>query len=82
MFIDVAKISSQGQITAPVEIKKDLGLQNGDKVAFMKNAAGEYVLVNASRLTLSRAQKDFEGAAEQLGLKNEEDLLALIKQTR
>ena len=81
-MIEVAKISSQGQVTIPVEIRKALGLESGDKVAFVTNEAGEYVLANASLLALSRAQKDFEGAAAEASVENEDDLLKLIKESR
>lgn len=34
MDIEVAKITSQGQITIPLAIRKQLGLKDGDKVVF------------------------------------------------
>ena len=81
-MIEIAKISSQGQVTIPAEIRKALCLKPGDKIAFITNSAGEYVLANASLLSLSRAQKDLEGAAEQAGIESEEQLLKLIKENR
>lgn len=32
--MELAKISSKGQITIPLEIRKKLGLKEGDKVLF------------------------------------------------
>jgi antitoxin PrlF len=39
-----ASLTSKGQITIPIEVRKDLGLKTGDKIAFIKNERGEYVL--------------------------------------
>ncbi|MGD9563805.1 MAG: AbrB/MazE/SpoVT family DNA-binding domain-containing protein [Pyrinomonadaceae bacterium] len=33
-----AKITSKGQITVPLEVRKELGVKPGDKVVFEKNA--------------------------------------------
>jgi AbrB family looped-hinge helix DNA binding protein len=81
-MIEVAKISSQGQVTIPAEIRRSLGLNGGDKIAFITNEAGEFVLANASLLALAKAQKAFEGAAEEAGINSEEDLLKVIKEVR
>jgi len=34
----MAKVSSKGQVTIPVEIRKKLGLKAGDKVIFLEKA--------------------------------------------
>ena len=81
-MIEVAKISSQGQVTIPAEIRKSLGLSGGDKIAFITNEAGEFVLANASLLALAKAQKAFEGAAKEAGINSEEELLKVIKEVR
>ncbi len=81
-MIEVAKVSTQGQVTVPVEIRKSLRLNPGDKIAFVTNRLGEIVLANATLLALSRAQEDFKGAAEEAGIDNEESLLRLIKENR
>lgn len=81
-MVEVAKISSQGQVTIPLEIRKALKLESGDKIAFVTNETGEFVLMNASVLTLKKAQKSFEGAAQKANVKNEEELLKLVKENR
>lgn len=45
--MNLAKISANGQLTLPIEIRKQLGLNTGDKVLFMKKENGEIVLKNA-----------------------------------
>jgi antitoxin PrlF len=39
-----ASLTSKGQITIPIEVREDLGLKTGDKISFIKNERGEYVL--------------------------------------
>ncbi|MGA2217438.1 MAG: AbrB/MazE/SpoVT family DNA-binding domain-containing protein [Terracidiphilus sp.] len=39
-----AAITSKGQITIPVEVRKKLGLKTGDRVGFIENENGEYIL--------------------------------------
>ncbi len=43
-----AKMTSEGQILIPLEIRKDLGVKAGDTISFGKNSDGEIVL-RASR---------------------------------
>ena len=38
--MNLAKISSNGQITVPVEIRRRLGLKAGDKILFFQNKNG------------------------------------------
>ena len=77
----MAKITSKGQITLPISIRRKLNLKDGGKVAFVEQ--GEtYAIVNPLKLAIENAQKDFEGEAERLGLKTEEDVVALVKEVR
>lgn len=39
-----AKITSKGQITVPLKVRRDLGLKAGDKITFDKNSDDEIVL--------------------------------------
>ncbi|MDD2393781.1 MAG: AbrB/MazE/SpoVT family DNA-binding domain-containing protein [Eubacteriales bacterium] len=80
--MNLAKISSNGQITVPVEIRRLLGLKSGDKILFFQNPKGEIVLSNASGRALQKAQKAFAGAADELGVRNEDDIQALIDELR
>lgn len=38
------KLTTQGQVTIPANIRKSLGLNPGDRVNFVKNDRGEVVL--------------------------------------
>ena len=80
--MNLAKISSNGQITVPVEIRRLLGLKSGDKVLFFQKQNGEIVVSNASAQAIRRAQAAFAGAAEAMGLSSEEDVQALVDEVR
>lgn len=81
MEMELAKLTSKGQLTVPVAIRKKLRLKEGDKVVFLSDDDGIRI-VNASILALERAQKAFEGTAEQLGLKTEQDVVDMVKEVR
>lgn len=80
--MNLAKISANGQITVPAEIRRLLGLRSGDKILFMQNPNGEIVIYNASAQALYKAQKAFTGVAEQMGVHNEDDVQALVDEVR
>jgi AbrB family looped-hinge helix DNA binding protein len=82
VFVNLAKISANGQITVPAEIRRLLGLKSGDKILFLENSSGEIVICNASAQAIYKAQKAFEGVAEQMGVSNEDDVQALVNEVR
>lgn len=50
--MEIAKLTSKGQLTLPISIRRQLGLFTGDKVAFVEKD-GELMLVRAERLIVS-----------------------------
>ncbi len=79
--MELAKITTKGQITLPISIRRELNLKDGDKVAFIEKD-GNYILINPVSLAIDKARKDFEGEAERLGLKDEEDVAKMVKELR
>jgi len=79
--MNLAKVSANGQVTVPVEIRKKLGLKEGDKVLFIERN-GEIVINNASSTSLALAQEAFAGAAKDFGVANENDVQALVDEVR
>ncbi|HNX28738.1 MAG TPA: AbrB/MazE/SpoVT family DNA-binding domain-containing protein [Syntrophomonadaceae bacterium] len=79
--MELAKITSKGQITIPVSIRRKLGVKEGDKVLFVEEAGKIYIL-NSSMAALKEAQAAFAGEAERAGLKNEDDVTAMMKDFR
>jgi antitoxin PrlF len=79
--MSVAKVTSQGQITIPADIRKKLGIQPGSKVVFIQD--GDRVMItNATMEAFEQMQKAFASDAERLGLKDEQDAVDLVKQVR
>lgn len=80
--MNLAKISANGQITVPVEIRRALNLKEGDKVLFFRRENGEISIGNASALAIREAQMAFGGVAEQLGNPSEEEIQSLVDEVR
>ena len=78
----MAKISSNGQITVPVEVRRSLGLKSGDKILFFRKEDGEIVISNASAQAVRKAQSAFAGAAEKLSVADEYDVQRLVDEVR
>lgn len=79
--MELAKVTSKGQITIPIEIRKKLGIKVGSKVLFLEEA-GRIYLANSSMEALREAQAAFAGEADRLGLETEEDVMAMVKELR
>lgn len=80
--MDVAKVTAKGQITIPADVREAVGIREGDKVVFVRMDDGSVSLRNANLEAIRRAQDGFAGAAEEAGLRDENDLTALIKSVR
>ena len=80
--MNLAKISANGQITVPVEIRRMLGLKSGDKVLFFQKQNGEIIVSNASAEAIRKAQAAFAGAAEAMEVHSEDDIQALVDEVR
>jgi len=79
--MELARISSKGQITIPIEIRKKLNLKEGDKVLFVEEGGNIFVL-NASLVALKEIQQDMKGEAEKQGFNSEEDVNKYVEEIR
>lgn len=77
--MDLAKVTSKGQVTIPIDIRKKLGLKNGDKVLFVEEA-GRIYMMNSSMDAFKEAQMEFVGEADRVGLRDDEDVVNMIKE--
>ena len=80
--LNLVKLSANGQITVPVEIRKLLDLKSGDKILLYQNKSGEIVLDNASANALNKVQNAMAGIAGRLGLRDENDVQKLVDEVR
>ncbi len=79
--MEIAKITSKGQVTIPINIRRKLGVKEGDKILFVEEAGKVYIL-NASIEALRKAQAAFAREAQRVGLNDESDVVAMIKELR
>lgn len=79
--MELAKVTSKGQITIPIAIRRALGIREGDKILFMEEE-DRVILTNASTNALVKAQEAFQGVAKELGIENEQDIIKLVKEIR
>ncbi len=79
--MNLAKVTTKGQITIPIEIRNKLGIREGDKILFLEDS-GRIFLMNSSMNAIRNAQADFAGAAEEAGLQSEEDLIHMLADFR
>ncbi|HHV42903.1 MAG TPA: AbrB/MazE/SpoVT family DNA-binding domain-containing protein [Clostridiaceae bacterium] len=80
--MNLAKVSSNGQVTIPKEVRRELGLKPGDKVLFLTNERGEMTIRNASLQAVYKAQDAFVGVAEEMAVYGEEDVQKLVDEVR
>lgn len=79
--MEVAKISSKGQITIPVSVRNKLKLKAGDKIVIFEEN-GRFYFENSAMLALKRVENAFAGEAENAGFKNEEEMQDYMKGIR
>jgi AbrB family looped-hinge helix DNA binding protein len=79
--VELAKVTTNGQITIPADIRRRLNIKDGDKVLFL--VADEGVLMfNSSIIALRQLQSDMAGEAEKAGLLTEDDVVSLCRNVR
>lgn len=79
--MEISRITSKGQITIPIEIRKKLNLKTGDKVVFIEDG-DKIIFANSSMIALKEFQQAMKGEAEKQGIYSEDDLNKLVKEVR
>lgn len=80
-MLDMARVSTKGQVTIPIAIRKTLGIKEGDKVVFAKKGEN-VILLNSNRLAFEEFRREMEGEAERVGWENEQDVVDFCKEIR
>ena len=82
--MELAKLTSKGQITIPRDIREKMNLKTGDKILFFEEN-GKYFLQNSASIAI-KALEDFQnimkGEAEKAGFNNPDDIIKYIKSLR
>lgn len=80
--MDMAKVTSKGQITVPASVREAIGVGAGDRILFVREDDGRVSLYGSNMQVLRAAQDAFAGAAEEAGLKGVDDVVALVSEVR
>jgi len=80
--MNLSKVSADGQVRIPYDIRRALNIKEGDKILFFRRDNGEVVLGNANLEALLEAQRAFEGVAKELGCPSEEDIQSWVDEIR
>ena len=59
--MNIARVSANGQIIIPAEIRRLLKIKEGDKLLFLQKHNGEITVNNSSLVALQEAQNSVEG---------------------
>ncbi|MCM1246581.1 MAG: AbrB/MazE/SpoVT family DNA-binding domain-containing protein [Roseburia sp.] len=79
--MEIAKISSKGQITIPISIRNRLHLNAGDKVLILEEN-GRFYIENAVNIAFQRVEEGFRGAAADAGFQSEEEMQDYVRELR
>jgi len=79
--MELAKITSKGQITIPKDIRNKMNLKTGDKILFFEEN-DKIFLQNSNTIALTEFQKAMEGASEEVGFNDPDDVMNYIKELR
>lgn len=80
--LDMAKVTSKGQVTVPASVRGAIGVQEGDKILFVQEDDGRISLYGSNMQVLKATQEAFAGAAQEAGLANIDDVVALVNDVR
>ena len=79
--MELARVSSKGQITIPIEIRKKLNLKEGDKVLFVEKEGNVFIL-NASVVALKEMQDNMKDESMKKGLSSEKEVNEYVEKIR
>lgn len=79
--MEIARVTTKGQITIPIGIRKAMNLKEGDKVIFLEQD-GRYFIENSALLAFNRIQSEMSGEAEKAGFRTQEDMFKFAAEIR
>ncbi len=79
--MEIAKVSSKGQVTIPISVRNRLKLKAGDKLVILEEN-GRYYIDNAALLAFKRVEDAFAGEATKAGFETEADMQDFMLEIR
>lgn len=80
-FVDNAKVMAKGQVTIPKDVRAALGVGTGDRVTFLVDGSTVRI-INSALYAMEMLQNQMAGEAQKAGLKDDEDVITLVKNFR
>lgn len=80
-MMEVARISSKGQITIPISVRNKLKLKTGDKIAIFEEN-GRFYMENSAMTAFRRVEEAFSGEAAKAGFETEEEMQEYMREIR
>ena len=80
-FVDNAKVMAKGQVTIPKDVRAALGVGTGDRVTFLVDGSSVR-MINSALFAMEILQTQMAGEAQKAGLKDDEDVMPLVKNLR
>jgi len=81
VLVENVKILPKGQVTIPRDIRRSLGVDEGDRVTFIQQD-DMVIMMNSAIYAMKMLQEAMQGEAERTGLFTEEDAYNLIADLR
>ena len=81
MIFNTAKVMSKGQITLPADIRKNMKLSTGDRVALIYEN-DRVIMMNPAVFAMETLQKEMAGEWEKAGIHSEDDIMELCREVR
>lgn len=80
--LEMSTVTSKGQVTIPVAVRRAIGVRTGDKILFVLRDDGTVSLFNQNMVAMRAAMDAFDGAAEEAGIESDEELSSLVREAR
>jgi antitoxin PrlF len=76
------RVTSKGQVTIPKELRDELNLREGSRLAFYHNDRGEVVIAKASNIAFNQLARQFGKVLNEKGITQEdiEKELAIVRE--
>ena len=81
MVFETAKVMAKGQITLPVDIRKNMKLSTGDRVILVYEN-NRVTMMNPALYAIEILQKEMEGEWEKAEINSEENIIDLCNEIR
>ena len=81
MILNTAKVMSKGQITLPIDIRKNMRLSTGDRIALIYEN-DRVIMINPAIYAMETLQKEMKVEWEKAEINNEEDIINLCREIR